>query len=339
MAINYAVRIAKKIVRNFLFLVQPKILVSTFFKEILSFQPDLIQCHDWQTLELGVCLKQASGAKLIFDSHELEAHRNPPLPQYKKHWIENYEENLLPKVDLLTTVSPGLSRYLENHYKVHKSALIFNSPFNNDTLSRATLDRWGRRALPGGLRSELNLSDKNFIIVMVGNIAMNRGFETIIAAMKRLPLNVHLACVGNVTEDYLPSFYDKININSLGTRVHHVQPVNPIDVVPFISTADIAVVPTIPLTLSYELSLPNKLFEAAFADLPIVASDTIEVKHIVKKYSLGEVYDAGNVEACYNVLWRLSKAWTGPGSLRKDNTDFRLYFDFRNHLNIFKSII
>jgi glycosyltransferase involved in cell wall biosynthesis len=47
--------------------------------------------------------------------------------------------------------------------------------------------------------------------------------------------------------------------------------------------------------LSDYYSLPNKLFEYAFAGLPILASDFPEIRKIVDKYSLG-YYTDNNIE-------------------------------------------
>lgn len=45
------------------------------------------------------------------------------------------------------------------------------------------------------------------------------------------------------------------------------------------------------MRLSYELALPNKLFEYAYVGLPIVASNT----HKVKKYHFGYNYESGHI--------------------------------------------
>jgi glycosyltransferase involved in cell wall biosynthesis len=48
-----------------------------------------------------------------------------------------------------------------------------------------------------------------------------------------------------------------------------------------------------PICLSYRYSLPNKLFESIHAGLPIVAADLPDTAEIVRRYGVGEVFDAG----------------------------------------------
>ena len=55
----------------------------------------------------------------------------------------------------------------------------------------------------------------------------------------------------------------------------------------YTSSADIGFVLIDKGSLSYELSLPNKLFEYAMAGLGIIASDNFEIKNYVERYNSG----------------------------------------------------
>lgn len=329
-------RIAVRLLRDKLFAYQAKGYSAAFRRSIAAFKPDVIQCHDWQTLEIGVEMKCEIGSRLIFDSHELETHRNPPLPQHKRQWIEDYEARLLKNADLVTTVSPVIARYLEQSYGIERPTLIYNAPFVVVKTDRQPVARWGRKAGPGGVRAETKLSQDAILLVVIGNVAKNRGFETIARAMHELPARVHLACVGNVARDFVAEFERLAGERAIEGRVYRLPPVNPSDVVAYIATADIAIVPLVPATLSYELALPNKLFEAAFADLPIIASDTHEVAEMVRAHRLGLTFAAGDAADCARALEEMIRHWTGPGSLRRENHAFRRIFDFAQYSKVFE---
>ena len=42
--------------------------------------------------------------------------------------------------------------------------------------------------------------------------------------------------------------------------------------------------------------MPNKLFEYAFAGLPVIASDFPDIKFLVEKYDLGVCCDSGSIK-------------------------------------------
>jgi glycosyltransferase involved in cell wall biosynthesis len=58
--------------------------------------------------------------------------------------------------------------------------------------------------------------------------------------------------------------------------------------------ATLGVSPIESLCLSYNLCLPNKLFEYIQAELPVLVTDLPEMKRLVNHYGLGEVFPDGD---------------------------------------------
>lgn len=283
------------LVRHFLYKYQHNAYSITFYDKILEWQPDVIHCNDWQTLSLGVLIKNNCNAHVIFDSHELETHRNPPLSKRRKRWMEAYERKLFPSCDLITTVCEPISAHLANEYNITKPAIIYNAPV--EAKGNYGLERWGRISTNTDLRSETNCAKNVFLMVMVGNVTVNRGFETTLKALQSLPEDIHLAILGSISRDFRKILFDLMAKYNLQDRVHILPPVNPKCVVDYIKSADVGLISLIPATLSYDFALPNKLFECVFAGLPIIASDTQEIGKKVIQYQLGSLYEAGNVES------------------------------------------
>ena len=279
---------------RYLFRFQHNAYFSMFKDELLEWHPNIVHCNDWQTLSLGAFAKSEIGSKLVFDSHELETHRNPPLPKNRKRWMERYEQKYLRKCDLVTTVCEPISEYLEKQYNIERPLVVYNAPIHQH-LYPAHED-WGRLVHRSDIRQEANLSSDDFLLVSVGNATVNRGIENVLEALVNLPQNIHLAIVGKVTQQFRELLGSLINQYHLQERVHFIPPVNPTCVINFIEKADAGIISIIPATLSYDYALPNKLFECAFARLPIIASDTQEIKRKVVEYSLGVVYQSGNIE-------------------------------------------
>jgi len=282
------------VIGRFLFRFQHKAYLLTFEDDLREWQPDVVHCNDWQTLSLGSLIKDETGSTLIFDSHELETHRNPPLPENRKRWMERYEAYYLVQCDTVTTVCEPISSYLSDRYGIERPLVVYNSPVYPN--SYAAHEDWGRLPAQSDVRREAGLSEDDFLLVSVGNVTVNRGIENILEALPDLPDDVHLAIVGKAEPSFkhvLQEIVDKYGINQ---RVHFIKPVNPTCVVDFVKTADVGVISLIPETLSYDYALPNKLFECAYAGLVIVASDTQEVARKIREYNLGLTYGSGDVD-------------------------------------------
>jgi len=80
-------------------------------------------------------------------------------------------------------------------------------------------------------------------------------------------------------------------------RVHLLPPVDARDVPFAISTANVAVVPIQDASLSYRFCMPNKLFEAAFARIPICVSDLPEMRRFVATLGIGRAMDQTDPKA------------------------------------------
>lgn len=331
--LRYLVSLLSKIlIRRFFYRYQHLAFSWTFEEAIVAWKPDIIHCNDWQTLHLGTLAKIRVGSKVVFDSHELETHRNPPLPPARKRWMERYERNHFENCDLITTVCDSIAEYLKSHYNIEQPLVVENAPFKVIPAGNETVARWGRTPVTSTLRSESGFSETDFILVVVGNVTINRGIETVIDAVDKLPPNVKLTLLGKA----LPAFKEKVTaqINGLGIgdRIRFLQPVNPTAVVPFLQTADLGVIPLIPATLSYEYALPNKLFECAFAGLPIVASNTSEVLRVLNEYGLGETYQAGDSSALVELVMKHYRMWEATGSIRADQSAFIDTFCFEKRV-------
>ncbi len=83
-------------------------------------------------------------------------------------------------------------------------------------------------------------------------------------------------------------------------RVHVLDPVSTTDLLMWVASADIGVMPIQPTTLNHRLSTPNKLFECLMAGIPVVASDFPDIRRTVVEDpagSLGIVCDPEDVTA------------------------------------------
>jgi glycosyltransferase involved in cell wall biosynthesis len=249
----------------------------------VALQPDVIHAHDLVTLSTGMLAARRVGARLVYDSHELERHTNyHTLNMWTKRWIRRYETDLAARCDTVITVSDSIAEWLEREYRIARPVVVRNVPSTG--LAAPVL------AARDTVRRRIGLSSEIPLMVYVGSITVDRGLELCVRALQHLP-DVHFAAVGpryQATEEAMKCA--AAEIGSLD-RLHLVDAVPPTDVMNFISDADCSVMAIQNVCLSYYFCFPNKLLESVLSGLPVVAADLYELRRFVVQYNVGVVVD------------------------------------------------
>lgn len=267
--------------RNFKFL--PTFIRHTFSLVELSvkmslksvkIRPKIIHCHDTLVLPLGVILKLITGAKLIYDAHELESDRNGLTPILSKATLMA-EKLLWPLVDYLIIVSPSIQNWYQNSIGKKPSEVILNSPV-------LLLDEKGSSKYQKDyLRHKYNIEPTEMIFIYVGILGRGRGIENLVDVFSKLQ-GVHVVFIG------FGEFEELIKKHSnLYSNIHFHTAVAHEDVVNVVCSADVGLCMIGNVSLSDYYCLPNKLFEYCFAGVPVIASDFPDIVDVVNKYELG----------------------------------------------------
>jgi glycosyltransferase involved in cell wall biosynthesis len=126
-----------------------------------------------------------------------------------------------------------------------------------------------------------------------GNINPGRGLEVAIKSMSFLP-DYRLKIIGNgIGLNKLKALSETEGVSS---QVEFLGRLPFEDLKKHTESASIGLLFEEPLGLSFEYSLPNKLFDYIHAETPVIASPLIEVKKIVEKYKVGELLVDRNPE-------------------------------------------
>ncbi len=252
---------------------------------LLALEADIYHAHELWMLESCALAARLRDARLFYDSHELEPHRNLDWCAASNARRIAYEQRYIADADAVFTVSPGVARALEQIYALPRVGLLRNTPW----LSKL-------RPAPRGLRDTLGLAEPVPLLVYTGLVTLNRGLELIVRALPALP-GFHLAMVGRAEPSTAAALAALARELDVASRVHHLPPVPPEELINFIASGDVAVIAAPDACLSYRYSLPNKLFEALFADLPLVTSDLQDMRDFVLAHDLGLVFANGDVAA------------------------------------------
>lgn len=248
-----------------------KILILTRKQQI-----HIIHCHDTLVLPIGILLGFLKKTKIIYDAHELESDRNG-LSKYLGKITYFIEKTLWYRVDAFITVSTSIkSWYLEN-FGNKISTVILNSPH---------LPIANTQQKPNYLRQYFNIKNNYPIFIYVGILTTGRGIDIINQAFLSGQIKSNLIYLGY---GELYQSIEKITQQSNNIYIHPA--VSHDEVVPVISTADYGLCLIENISLSDYYCLPNKLFEYAFADLKILASNFPELSKTIQDYNLGETCD------------------------------------------------
>ena len=260
-------------------LVETRRMRRVFKSDLMKLQPDVIHAHDLVMLPAGAAAAESLGAKLIYDAHELEVHRNTksgPIEKWLRYCLERKH---IKQCDAVVTVCDSIADHLAREYAIARPTVVMNAP---DVAAGLPSDT--------DLRSSLGLSSDTPLAVYVGRITVGCGIEQIVDALQYLP-GYHIALVGPVNKPTVDQAEATAQALGIAGRLHIVSPISPAMVVSFISTGDISLVPIQNVCLSYYYCLPNKLLESAIARLPVVVSNLPELKRFVEISESGVVMD------------------------------------------------
>lgn len=254
-------------------------------REALAWGPDVVHANDGNTLAPAWWIAARSGARIVYDAHELWRHRNVRPDRPVAPVVEALIESaVIRRSEGVITVSPSIVTWLQETYHLPAApTLVRNIPSGAD----GPVDS-GR----GQLRELAGLGPEDQVVAYGGRITTSRGIEETVEALALLPERVHFVLLGYGEPDYLGVLRDQVERLGLGDRVHFVGKVAPSQVASALADADLSVVYVRPVCLSYRFSLPNKLFESIHGGLPIAAADLPDTAALVREHGVGEIFDA-----------------------------------------------
>jgi glycosyltransferase involved in cell wall biosynthesis len=261
----------------------------TFYQAAKYEAADAYHSHELWVLEASALAAREVDAHLIYDSHELEAHRNNLWSKTANEERIAFEERYIHYAKKVMAVSPGCADQLGQIYDLDEVVLLRNTPRINNDIEISNV------------REQIGITEDTKLLLYVGLVTINRGVELILAAMKQLD-QCHLALVGPASEVALNKILELADDYGLRDRVHLMGKKHPDGLVEYISTADISILPIRNVCISYEHCLPNKLFESICAGIPVVATDLPDMAKVIRENGVGQVFEDGNVDDLVSVI-------------------------------------
>lgn len=253
-----------------------RLFSRVFADSVASIKPDIIHAHDLICLQAACDAADECGARVVYDAHELETHRNPPLPFLQKRWVTRVERKYSRKAAEVITVGRYVGDVLSHTIRRRNINILYNSP------QMAPCART--------IRQDLNMDDSVPLLLYVGKVTMGRGVAEILTALPQAA-GVHFITVGPCDDNTRMELLNEAERLGVAERFRILPPVPFNQVVSYIRGADLGIISVEPVTLSYRYCMPNKLFELAFANVPIISNKLDEIEEFIGEHGNGEIVE------------------------------------------------
>jgi len=244
---------------------------------------DVYHAHDIDSLLpcLAAAKLDRRGARVVYDSHELWSGHASDKLHAKRRILVRAEGIMLRASDALIAASPAYTEVIVERYGYAGPAMtLLNVPrfFSDEELQPA----WDARE-----------ADKLIRVTAVGVFQKGRGAVPLIQALEFLPATYLVELVGGVAQPEYENLMRKAAA-PFGPRVELIGSIPATQVVTRIAAAHVSTVLIEPISQSYQLTAPNKLFDSLMAGTPMVSSDMPTIAQFVRSTGAGEVCDVTN---------------------------------------------
>jgi glycogen(starch) synthase len=240
-------------------------------RAVLDFRPDIVICNDWNTLPVGAAVNRRSGAKLVYDAHELatrEHIQNWKWRLVSHRAVREIEQRNMPYVDLVVTVSDGIAQSLRNLYDLTQKPIVI-------------------RNLPAYQAIPFREIKPPLTVLFHGLIRRERGLEELIDSMPHWRFEGRFVIRGYGQEGYLAALEERARRRGVADRVEFAPRVSPEALISEAAAADIGYLALPGNSEHYEFALPNKLFEYMMAGLPVLATPRVEMAALLSARRCG----------------------------------------------------
>ena len=228
---------------------------------------DVIHAHDFTALEAAVTLSRQTGAPYVYDAHEFwsgrpREYRPTPLQDRRE---KRQEQRWGRDAAAVITVGEEIADELRGEFGWDHVHVVFN-------------------AFPQGQMSQ----PVPRALAYTGRIAADRELGVLIEAAS--DLGVPAVIAGPADEAWLTRH--RAALKSSGIDVRPALGLE--QVTTLLHDSGIALVSHSRKWRNHELAMPNKLFHAVHAGVPVVATDASALASAVRRWNLGAVYRAGD---------------------------------------------
>ncbi|HET6464274.1 MAG TPA: methyltransferase domain-containing protein [Nitrospiria bacterium] len=222
--------------------------------------------------------------------------RNP----YLAHWVERYA---LKRMDhILVVVEEAKEIVRHGGGSLEKTTVVSNTP---------TLSIFKNRTIQ--MNDELKLIEGRFSAIYTGGIQLVRGIQLVMEAIpevvKTIPDFLFVVVGDGVAAEQLKGI---IHDKQLQDHVLWIGWVDHERLLDYIRVSKIGLIPHF-VTDHVNTTIPNKLFDYMGCGLPVIASDSIPMKRVIKETRCGEIFKSGDSKDLARAILKIDQSDSDHG--------------------------
>ena len=242
-------------------------------------RPEVVHCHDAKPLPASTLGARLSGARLVYDSHEVNPCRDGHPLELRAYAI--FERLCLPHCDHVFTANEPRLRYMVRQYP--HTVILATALHNVPTLGEAPPDRTPAQCVR---------------LLYQGVVSKARGVDNLLRALAQVE-GAELTLVGPARPgaDRFEQLVDELDLRERVTLL----PIAPIEqVFALMRNADVGIVSVRPTSVNNRLCAPNKLYDYMRSGLAVLAPDFPHMRREIA--DCGHACDFGSVESIVAAL-------------------------------------
>lgn len=247
-----------------------------FLEPAVKLRADVYVAHDLPVLPAAIEAAKRSGAKVVYDAHELYPDQEF-APLLRRYW-RAVERRYIRCASAVTTVNPAIAAELEACYGISRPLVLYNCiPRHPHLESKPRLfhETW---KLPPSTR----------VVLYQGGLAPHRNLNGLVRAMADVQNRKVVAVfLGDGPEQgRLAHLVRRLGVSN---RVYFHPAVPQSRLLRYTASADLGIIPYLATSKNTWFCTPNKLFEFLQAEVPILAHDLPELRRIIAGEGIGRV--------------------------------------------------
>jgi glycosyltransferase involved in cell wall biosynthesis len=251
-------------------------------RRCVALRPDLIHAHDNTSLPVAMVARWFTGAKVIYDAHELYRDSKGGKSFFWTSPIHRIETWSMKRCAGIIACNRYRAEIMHKEYgapwvpTVVRNVPPFQPREENDSL-RAFVARQN----PAIRR----------ICLHQGGMNPGRGLEVTVRSLKHLPEDVGMVLVGGGAKDYLDLLRRTAEELGVSGRLFLHPPVDHHELARLTCSADVGIVIYLNISRNNYYCAPNKLYEYAAAGLPFVGADLPPIRDFLEEFQAGYTFD------------------------------------------------
>jgi glycosyltransferase involved in cell wall biosynthesis len=273
--------------------------METYFKLVktgVSLKPHVIHVHEDSSLPIALAIKRITGAKIVYDAHELYREMTSATALFWKKWAAKMESMAMQKCSGIIACNSQRAEVMKNDYGApFLPSVIRNMPPSRQFRPTTVLRDYVQK---------INAAIRHLCLHQ-GGIWKGRGMETVLRSLCYLPEDTAIVLVGGGDEPFIERLrQDAIKIG-VENRFFIHPPVNQAKLFEMTCSADLGIVIYENISRNNYLCAPNRIYEYAQAGLPIVGADLPPIKEFLKETQTGEIFNADDPRSLADSINRI----------------------------------